>query len=345
MKEHIPESEASVCHETADTLSCHDHDHDHTCAGHHHHINVSDTSGSRLLMTLAINFIIPVVQIIGGMFAGSVALISDAVHNFSDFTAVLIAYFALQIGKKGASLYNTFGYQRSEVLAAAINVVILVGASAFIVYEAIYRFRNPEPVSGYIVIWIAGVGVLGNGLSAWLLHRDAEHSLNIRGAFLHMLGDFLTSVAVLISGVILTFKDWYWIDPLLSLLIVCFILKNCWSVLKEAGDILMNATPKSINLAEIGEFMAQLPDVAGVHYLHAWNISSTRISFSAHIVVKDRLLSETEILAEHIRQELLHHFGIDHVLLQFETRVCGKGGLLCGMSCGGELLTDDIRAN
>jgi len=314
----------------------HDHEKDHDHGSCHHHAEIAEnTGGARLLATLVLNLIIPSVQIVGGLYAGSVALISDAIHNFSDFTAILISYFAYIIGKKGASVSNTFGYRRSEVLAALINVIILAGASVFIIYEAISRFKNPVPVSGQLVMWVALIGVIGNGLSAWLLHRDSKHSLNVRGAFLHMVGDFLTSVSVLISGAVLIFKPWYWLDPLLSFLIVIFILKNCWSVLKEATRILMNATPKHIDIVKIREFLEQMPDICSVHYLHAWNSSSVNIAFSAHIVITDRLLSETEQLAEKIREELFHHFGIDHAVLQFETQTCGNGSLLCEISCGG----------
>ena len=296
---------------------------------YHHQVDVEDASGPRLLMTLALNFIIPVAQVVGGIISNSVALISDAMHNFSDFTAVLISYVAYRIGQKGVSAKNTFGYQRAEVLAALINGAILVGASIFIVYEAAIRFRHPEPVIGQIVMILAGVGILGNGFSAWLLYRDSKHSLNIRGAFLHMLGDMLTSVVVLISGVILIFKPWYWLDPLLSLLIVVFILKNCWGIIQEATTVLMNATPKGINIQKIKDFLENIPEVCAVHYLHAWNVSSSSIAFSCHVEVDDQAVSQTEVLAEKIRHELYHRFGIDHPILQFETVRCGNGGLLC----------------
>jgi cation diffusion facilitator family transporter len=303
--------------------------------GHHHahHVDVQDTSGSRLLLTLALNFIIPVAQIVGGIIANSVALISDAMHNFSDFTAVLISYVAFRIGQKGASPENTFGYQRAEVMAALINGAILVGASIFIVYEAAVRFQHPQPVIGRIVMILAGVGILGNGFSAWLLHRDSKHSINIRGAFLHMLGDLLTSVVVLITGAILIFRPWYWLDPLLSLLIVIFILKNCWSVIKEATTVLMNATPKGIDIHQIKNFLENIPEVCAVHYLHAWNVSSSSIAFSCHVEVNDQTVSQTEVLSKKIRHDLYHRFGIDHPILQFETVRCGNGGLLCELSC------------
>ncbi|RLB40315.1 MAG: hypothetical protein DRH20_01695 [Deltaproteobacteria bacterium] len=149
--------------------------------GHHHHVDVEDTSGARLLITLVLNLVIPVAQVIGGVFAHSMALLSDAAHNFSDFAAILIAYFAHLVGKKGASVRNTFGYRRVEVMAAVINVVILLGASCFIVYEAVERFQHPQSVLGNIVIWLACVGIVGNGFSAILLHRGSGHNLTVNG--------------------------------------------------------------------------------------------------------------------------------------------------------------------
>lgn len=306
----------------------------HVNTGAGHGPQGRDTTGSRLLITIAINLVIPSAQVVGGIMANSMALISDAVHNFSDFSALLIAYFAFLIGKKGASPQNTFGYKRAEVLGAVVNVALLVAASVFILYEALHRFHHPEPVLGRIVILLAALGIVGNGLSAWLLFRDSRHSLNVRGAFLHMVGDMLTSVLVLINGLILIFKPWYWLDPLLSLFIVIFILKNGWSILREATGILMNATPRDLDLSKIQEELQTIPGVCGVHYLHAWNVSSTSIAFSCHVEVQDQPLSRTAPIAEAIRDKLLHGFGIDHPILQFETGQCGNGSLLCELSCG-----------
>ncbi|RMG64218.1 MAG: cation transporter, partial [Bacteroidetes bacterium] len=245
---HAEQGTCTCAHEDT-AVQSEPHIHNHGAGGschHHHHGPIEEVSGSRLLITLGLNLIIPAVQVAGGLYAHSVALISDATHNFSDFTAILIAYFAFLIGRKGATAANTFGYRRAEVFAALINVLLLAGASIFIVHEAVHRLHNPQSVSGLWVMAIAAVGVVGNGFSAWLLHRDAQHSLNVRGAFLHMLGDFLTSVAVLLNGWVLIYKPWNWLDPALSLLIVVFILKNCWTILKDATAILMNATPKGL---------------------------------------------------------------------------------------------------
>ncbi|MBN1107015.1 MAG: cation transporter [Deltaproteobacteria bacterium] len=320
----FPESMSQDC------FCAHRHDH----AESTHAVDVSDTTGSRLLITLAINLLIPAAQVAGGLYANSMALISDAVHNFSDFAAILIAYLAFLIGRKGASLSHSFGYKRAEILGAAINVALLLAASTFILYEAFDRFRHPQPVIGQIVIYLAAVGILGNGFSAWLLHRDSEHSLNVRGAFLHMVGDMLTSVLVLLNGIVLIYRPWYWLDPLLSFLIVIFILKNCWSILREATGILMNATPENLDLEEIKKALQMIPGVYGVHYLHAWNVSSSSIAFSCHVEVADQPVSKTEPIAESIRYELFHRFHIDHPILQFETGRCGNGGVLCELSCG-----------
>ncbi len=305
----------------------------HSNADAHHHAVWKDSTAGRLLITLALNFIIPVVQVIGGIAAGSIALISDATHNFSDFTAILISYIALKIGKKGASLQNTFGYRRAEILAALLNAAILFGASAIIVYGAFQRLRSPEIVSGRMVIWVAAIGVIGNGFSAWLLHRDAKDSLNVRGAFLHMMGDMLTSVVVLLNGLILLFKPWYWLDPLLSLMIVVFILKNCWGILKESSAILMNATPGDLDIQAVQDFLHDFPEISSVHYLHAWSLGSSGVAFSCHVVVKDRPISETRQLRDKINLSLFHEFGIDHPVLQFETESCGEGSLFCEHTC------------
>jgi cation diffusion facilitator family transporter len=285
------------------------------------------------MLTLVLNLIIPTAQIIGGLLANSVALISDAVHNFSDFTALLISYAAFRIGQKGATVFNTYGYQRAEIMAALINALLLAGASGVILYHAVERFLHPRPVNGLIVVLLAGVGVVGNGLSAWLLHRDSAHSLNIRGAFLHMVGDLLTSVAVLINGLLLMFYPWTWLDPLMSILIVVFILKNGWDLLRQSVAVLMNATPGHIDIEKVGAALARLPGVLGVHYLHAWPVSSTSTAFSCHVVVPDQPVSQTEALARTIQEELFHQFRIDHPVLQFETSDCGQGTLLCEMSC------------
>ncbi len=304
----------------------------HAGMNHPHSGPSVDTTGFRLLVTLGINFIIPVVQIVGGVMANSIALISDAVHNFSDFIAILVSYFALRIGRKGASIRHTFGFQRAEILGALLNVAILFCAVIFIVYEAFGRLWQPQPVAGMLVMIMAGIGIAGNGFSALLLYRDSRHNLNIRGAFLHMIGDFLTSLMVLVSGAVMLWRPWFWLDPLLSFLIAGFILKNCWAVLTEAVAILMNATPRELDLPEIQKFLENRPEINSAHYLHAWNLGNSGIAFTCHLTVDDQMVSDTEILAEKIRHALFHQYGIDHPVFQFETMTCGEGNMLCSFS-------------
>lgn len=299
-------------------------------------MNGETATGRRLLITLALNFIIPVVQIAAGLVANSMALISDAIHNLSDFTAILISYIAFRIGRRGASVTSTFGYQRAEIMAALLNVTILTAASAFIIYGSVGRLFHPESISGLIVILAAGVGILGNGVSAWLLHSDSQHSLNIRSAFLHMLGDFLFSVAILISGVVILFRPWYWLDPLLSILIVLFILKNCWPIIRESTAVLMNVTPKGYDLQKIKDCLEDIPGITSTHYFHLWNVSASSVAFSCHVVVPDQPLSHTEELSATIHRTLLDDFGINHPVLQFETDACGNGSLLCEVLCNGD---------
>ncbi len=281
------------------------------------------------MVTLVLNLIIPVVQIIGGIVAGSVALISDAMHNFSDFTALLIAYVAHRIGKRRPSVKFTFGYKRAEVLSALINVTLLFGASIYILTEIIDRLRNPEPVSGLLVALIAGVGVLGNGYSAILLHRGSKENVNIRGAFLHMMADFMTSVVVLINGIILYFKPWYWLDPALSFFIVFFILKNCWTILKTVTGILMEGVPAGLDLLEIKGALEEVEGVLNVHHIHVWNVGSSITAFTCHASVEDRYVSQTVPMISEMEEILKTRFGIDHAVIQVGIECCEVGDILC----------------
>ncbi len=282
---------------------------------------------------MLINLLIPVAQIAGGMVAGSMALISDAVHNLGDFTSLLIAYAAHMAGKKGPSLKHTFGMQRMEVLAAVVNVALLGGAAVYIAIEAISRLASPAPVELGIVAWMAMLGIVGNGLSALILHRDSMHNLNARGAFLHMVGDLMTSVAVLVGAVVMRFVDAPWIDPALSLAIVAYIAASGFSLLKDAVHVLMDGTPRGLDLNQLKAEIESIDEVQGIHYLHAWSVGGRSVAMTCHVVVPDQPISATENISVKIARLLMEKFDIDHPVLQFETRECGTGELLCGMTC------------
>jgi cobalt-zinc-cadmium efflux system protein len=285
--------------------------------------------GRRLIATMVMNLIIPAVQIYGGIVSGSMALISDALHNLSDFTAVLISYSALRIGQREPSLRHTFGYKRLEVFAAVFNVALLFGAGLYIAIEGWNRLWNPRPIQGHLVIWIASIAFLANMISALMLRPGAGGNLNIRSAFIHMVTDTLFSLGVLILGIIWMFKPWFWLDPIVSWVIVALILYNGWGILKDAFGILMNATPPGIDLQAIQQEIEAVDGVEEIHHLHVWNISSEGVALVAHIVVMDQMLSKVDEIAAQIRNMLLSRFAIDHPVLQFETRACEAKGLLC----------------
>ena len=297
--------------------------------GHSH----ADTTGKRLLITIFINFLIPAAQIWGGIYAGSMALISDAVHNLSDFTALMITYAAHLVGKVSPTHRHTFGLRRIEVIAAVVNAALLGGTAVIIAFEAVKRLLNPSPVEAGLIAVLALVGIAGNGFSAWLLHKDSKHNLNIRGAFFHMMGDLMTSVAVLAGAVVMHFTPWLWLDSVLSLMIVVYILVNCLSLLKESVHVLMDGTPRGLDMMSVKETLEALPGVMGIHYMHAWLIGGDLVALTCHIVVPDQLLSAVNHLGGTIRDTLLKTFGVNHPVLQFESNECGDGALLCQLAC------------
>ena len=283
----------------------------------HHHGN---TWGKRLIITMVMNLIIPIVQIIGGVLAGSMALISDALHNLGDFTATLISYIALRIGEKPATPRLTFGYKRIEVMAAVVNVALLTMACLYIAYEGWKRFTNPQPIQGGLVIVFALIGFVANMIAVLILHKGAKENLNLRSVFLHMLTDALTSVGVVVVGVIWLFAPLYWLDGVVSWIIVALILYGAWDILKNAFQILMDATPPGMDITTIQREILRIEGIEDVHHIHVWSMSSERIALAAHVIVPDQMLSSVDDLAATVREMLFSRFNIDHPILQFETR-------------------------
>jgi cobalt-zinc-cadmium efflux system protein len=285
--------------------------------------------GKRLVISMAMNLIIPVVQIAGGIVSGSMALISDALHNLTDFISLVINYGALVIGSRGPTYKQTFGYKRVEILATVISVALLYGAGFYIAFEAWQRWRAPQPIAGKFVIWIALLGFAGNMISALMLHSGSKVNLNMKSAFLHMLSDAATSLIVAALGVLWLFKPWFWLDPLFSWIIVAMILYGGWGLLKESILILMNATPPGIDLADIQQALTSMEGIKEIHDLHVWNPSAESIALAVHITVDDQMLSGVDELAHNVREVLLAKFKIDHPTLQFESNSCDDAQLLC----------------
>jgi len=299
-----------------------------TTTRHNHHHN-EKSWGNRLVASMLINLLIPAVQIYGGILSGSMALISDALHNLSDFISLVINYAALIIGKRPPTLKHTFGFKRVEIFATLFSVALLYGASFYIAAEAWGRFSEPQPIAGQLVIWIALLGFAGNILSALLLHAGSKVNLNMKSAFLHMMADAATSLGVVALGILWMFKSWYWLDPLFSWLIVAMILYSGWGLLKDSFLILMNATPPGIDLEEVQRSLEAIDGILEIHDLHVWNPSNESIALAVHITVPDQMLGRVDELAGKVRKTLADEFHIDHPTLQFECVSCNHGQLLC----------------
>jgi cobalt-zinc-cadmium efflux system protein len=296
----------------------------------------------RLIATMVMNLFIPAVQIYGGVLSGSMALISDAIHNLSDFTSVLMTYAALRIGRLGPTLRQTFGYKRAEVFATLLNTSLLYGAGFYIAVEAWHRFLEPQPVIGQLVVWIALFGFAGNAVSTLMLRTGAKANMNMKSAFLHMLIDALTSLAVAALGIIWIYEPWYWLDPVVSWIIVGMIFYSGWGLLKDTVLILMNATPPGIELEDLQKAIESVEGVKEIHHLHVWNTSPESISLAVHVTVTDQMLSSVDSIAYNVHDMLLRDFHIDHPILQFEANGCGLQGLLCCPSGLGQVEPESV---
>jgi cobalt-zinc-cadmium efflux system protein len=291
------------------------------------HIHNTSTK-ARLIFTIALNFIITIAEIIGGILSGSLALLSDALHNFSDSIALIITYIALKLKQRERSYRHTFGLKRAEVLAAVINSSILVAISLYLFYEAGVRFYKPEPINSTLMIIIAVIGLFANLAGTFLLKQDSHHSTNIKSAYLHLLTDAISSVAVILGGIAIYFINITWIDPLLTILIGIYILKESYSILIESIHILMEGAPEGVSLDEVKIEVEKIKSVHNIHHAHLWMVGENDIHLEAHINIDDMLISKSNELRSEIEKTLKQKFNIRHITLQFECNQCPNDGLI-----------------
>ncbi len=297
--------------------------------GHtHNHSHSAETSGVKLAITILLNFIITIVEIIGGVVSGSLSLISDALHNFSDGIAVIISYIAIRLNRRPKDEKYTFGYKRAEILAAVFNASVLIGISFYLFFEAYKRFANPEHVQGGLMTVVASIGLLANVIGTLLLKSGSKNNMNIRAAYLHLLSDAVSSVGVIIGGLFIYFYNIYWIDPLLTVLISFYIIRESYSIVKEATEVLMMAAPEDLSIKELEKELLALEGIKNIHHVHLWKINEHDIHFEAHVNVEDQLISDTEKVLEKAENLLHKKFDIGHVTLQFECTRCENGSLL-----------------
>jgi len=294
----------------------------------HTHNQTGDTSEKNLFITMALNFLITIVEVIGGIFSGSLALISDAMHNFSDGIAIIVTYVALRLSKKPRSFKYTFGLKRAEIVAAIINASTLIIISFFLIKEAIERFLHPSPITGSIMLVVASVGLIANIIGTVLLKKGSENNLNLRAAYFHLLSDAISSLAVIVGAVCIVFFNIYWIDPVLTILISLYILKETFEIVKESVDVVMMSTPPDIDINEVQRALETIPGVKNIHHVHLWKMNEVDIHFEAHIDVDDVLVSSTAGIRKEVEHRLHDLFEITHTTLQIECDSCQTKGLV-----------------
>ena len=272
-----------------------------------------------LMLSILLNVVITLAQFIGGLISGSLALLSDALHNFSDVLSLIISYIAHKLSRKKASVTHTFGYKRAELIAAYVNAFTLVFIAFFLIYEAITRIFEPEVITAEIVIWLAILGIFVNGISVLLLKKDAAHNINIKSAYIHLFSDMLGSVAVLISGLVVYFYEIYWVDSLMTIGIGIYLIIVGGDLLLKSTKMLMLFTPEYIDIKEIVRVVHQIKGVGKLHHIHVWHLNEEELHLEAHLdCAEDIKMSEFNILLHEIEEVLFEKFGINHVNIQPE---------------------------
>ncbi len=283
------------------------------------HIHKHQVKGKNLLISILLNVVITVAQVIGGLVSGSLALISDALHNFSDVLSLLFSYFANRLSRKKASINQTFGYKRAEIMAAFINAMTLVLVAFYLIYEAVQRFYNPQQIATGLVIWLSVLGIVANGLSVLLLKQDSAKNINMRSAYLHLLTDMMASVAVLVGGLLMKYFQWYWVDSLLTLLIALYLVYVGYDLLKKSTQMLMLFTPDHIDIKQIVREVHKIPGVNKLHHIHVWHLNDEELHLEAHLdCTHDLTLTEFNDLVHKVELLLFEKFHINHTNIQPE---------------------------
>lgn len=284
---------------------------------HHHHISPEEGDG-RVLGAVVVNLGLTVAQVIGGLLAGSLSLIADALHNFSDAIALIIAFAARKIARRPSDEAMTFGYGRVEIVAALVNYTTLIVIGLYLVYEAVLRFMNPQGVDGWIIVIIAAVALVVDVVTALLTWKLSKTSVNIRAAFLHNVADALGSVAVIVAGVLILLFDWRIVDPIVTLMIAGYILWQSFAEIGPVIRILMLGSPPDIETSAVITRMQSIEGVEGVHHAHFWQMNEHRNAVDAHMVISEGAWHNADAIKGQVKQLLSEEFGIDHSTLEME---------------------------
>lgn len=300
-------------------------------AEHNHAQELSGLDNRRrLLIALSLTGFITIVEIVGGLLSHSLSLLGDAVHMFTDTFALGVSVVALQVARRPATSERTYGNLRAEILAALINGIILILVCAWIFYEAYQRFNNPPEIKGGLMLGIAAVGLVANLIGIKVLHAGSRHNLNVKGAFLHMLGDTLSSFGVIVAAAIVLTTDWTYADPIISILIGLLILKSAWGLVADSGRVLLEASPRELDVTEVIEAVSNTTGVRDIHDVHLWTLTSGVHALSAHLLIEDQMVSDYAPILERVNHLLKEDFGIAHITMQPECDNCALNPV-CGI--------------
>ena len=294
----------------------HHHEHEHDHHGHHHHTHAIEKLSTIYIVAVALNLAFVIVEAIAGVVGNSLGLLSDAGHNLSDVFSLLLAMIALKLASSHATKRFTYGHRKASVLISLLNAIILLVAVGAIIVESVEKFFTPTEVNGTLIIWTASVGIVINGITAWVLSRQNQHDINTRGAFLHMLADTLVSVGVVVSGIVIHYTGWSIIDPIIGIVIAVVILFSTWDLLSESLRMSTDAVPEGFDTDDIQNRISALDGVINVHHLHIWAISTTETALTCHIVIPEATMLEE--VTDRVK-EMLDGIGIHHSTLELET--------------------------
>jgi len=285
----------------------------------HIHIQKKEVQAKNLIVSILLNLLITIAQIIGGIFSGSLALISDALHNFSDVLSLVFSLVAHKLSRRKASIDQTFGFKRAELIAAFTNAATLIIVAFILIYGAVERFFHPHPIASDLVIWLALLGIIVNGVSVLFLKNDADHNLNMKSAYLHLLTDMMASVAVLVGGLLMKFYSWFWVDSVMTILIAIYLIVVGADLLLKSTKMLMLFTPENIDIKEIVREVHKIPGIRKLHHIHVWHLNEEELHLEAHLdCSQDIKMSEFNVLLHKIEEVLFINFGINHVNIQPE---------------------------
>ncbi len=304
--------------------------HDHSHSHHHHHDHAPKLTHltRAFVIGIILNAAFVVAEVVGGFYTHSLSLLTDAGHNLSDVASLALALLAFKLSGVAKNSKYTYGYKRSTIVVSLLNAIILLAAVVLIAYEAAMRFMHPEPVAGATIAWIAAAGILVNGITAWLFTQGKEKDLNVRGAYLHMAIDAVVSFGVVISGVVIYFTRWFWVDSVVSLIIVFVIIGGTWSLLKDSLRLSLDGIPKELNLEKVKAAILKTKGILDVHHVHIWALSTTENALTAHLVIDQTAVTSFSHIKEDLRHELLH-LDIQHSTFEPEFSVESCSNVQC----------------